>query len=324
MKRFAFPFFLLACAAVSLAACDPISQGDEDERRTAVRFKFETAPFTKGSEVTGNSLSASAKVRIAATGRDAAGNIFIPSYYLDGSDDPTTAWMQYNSGSWETEDGKLYFPLGDYSMDFLALATDNVADWPDAWTPSLDSRGAALGAIFSEVDTYTNQMDLLFGAANGVVAGNAEANISLSHAQALISFEVITNPPVENVDILFLNEDGFDEYISSISHPSAVTEDYVLLKTKGTFKIDNSRNILAAGWFELKPDASSFRITVSDKPVTLLVPEQIAPPFILYYTYGGEQYKYNINPPPPGGWIMGQKYVYKITINNVEDPDHLI
>jgi hypothetical protein len=374
MKRFALQFLLLACAAASLAACDLVSQGDEE--RTAVSFILETTPFTKGGEFTGNSLSSNAKVYIAVTQRDPNGNILIPSLYLDGDGHPTTTSMVYDnsSSSWKVESGDLYFPLGGHSLDFLAFATDRdgeSADWDDAWTPTLNSENAASGVTFSNVDTYSHQMDFMYAASNGVVANNPVAKFSFSHAQALLIFNVSFSDNTEMAfiesngtdykfkidNLLFLNEAGYAEYVSD---PDGISANNVLMKTVGTFTIDNSRNTLMAQWSGQAVKTDNYKLPMpmdvtvrssANKATTenrvfsntrdswkvndiqtgytyqlgqpLLVPEQPAQNIIVEYTYDGYAYHSVVNLPRTT-WNSGGVYIYTLIFSTITDQARFI
>ena len=212
---------------------------------------------------------------------------------------------------------------------------------------------------FENVDTYANQCDLMYGVANGINALASQPSVSLSHAMAQLVFNVKfennaamafietngTDYKFKLDDILFLSDAGFTQYVAN---PASVTAPNVLLKTRGTFTVDNSRNSLSAAWSSLEGHAGAYKVRMDAVPAArsqsntvaesapvfdntesgwkqdgilrntiyqaghpLLVPEQSACNMTVVYTYDNIRYHGVLNV-PQGSWEAGHKYIYTL------------
>lgn len=187
----------------------------------------------------------------------------------------------------------MYWPIGGVVMDFLAYAVpmadhndplavlndDGVikpvaeqpantgADWAVCWDNQYSD--VASKFTFYDVDTYVNQVDVMFAKANNQTSlanggGSAGRSIAMqfNHAQALLIFNVrVDEAEVANKlnikEIGFYTKDRVEDMLEhqlaldsgNTSHVlAALTDADVTLKTFGTFCVDNSRNDLVYSW----------------------------------------------------------------------------
>ena len=334
-----------------------------------LRLSVVTSSFTKGSEFTAaDPVDEHSKILLTMTQRDAEGIISRPSMFMSG-DAPTTAQLKKEGSSWVVKDHDIVLPPGDNTLDILAFGTcsdkglDVSAFGVSTWVPVLNTANAAGSVSFTQ-NTYGNQMDLLYASCNGISAQSFGGTLQMQHAQALLVFNVKfdagsaavafiedngTNYKFKIDDILFLDNDGYTAYNAD---PASVPAGNILLKTRGTFSIDNTKVALEAGWSSLSAVAGAYSLpmnpggrsavntaahascyfkntdsdtdwrrditrgTIYQVGDTLLVPEQDVTPFIVRYTYEGNHYKINVNP-PSGRWLAGHTYIYTLTFSNV-------
>ena len=334
----------------------------------AVRFQVEAQPAVKGGEFTGTSASERARILVAVTEKDADGNVLYPSVFRDG-DNPAAAQLVKDGTHWTLDD--YYFPLGGHLLDVLAFGVDSDETTKDlssfgssVWVPTFDASQAANGVRFENVSTYAAQMDMMYASANHLSAENPEGHLNMQHAMAQLIFNVFfpaDDPDAEFIetngsdyifkinDILFLNDAGLEQYKAS----QTVSAANILLKTKGTFIIDNSKNEIdgwwdreslasvlncyrlpmdltrrsnandlaeATPWFDNTRTSWERNITRGKRYQvgnTLLVPEQPIQRFSVYYTFNNTAYMAKIQ--LPGDWISGQKYIYTLNISIRQD-----
>lgn len=319
---------------------------------------------TKGAEFSGTALTPAAKLYITATMRDPQGKISTPSVFLSGGA-PAFAQLEQESGTtWALKDQNFILPLGGYALRSLAFGAD-VDDGavPACWAPTLNASDAASGMRFDNVDTYGNQVDLLYGATGDITGSSPTGTLTLQHAQAQLIFNVkFTGSETAFIttngsdfkfqinDILFVNNAGLVQYLKG----QTVTEANILLGTKGTFTIDNTKTVLKSAWSGLaaqddqcklpmgvtrRSDANpsadqTVYLSNTDGTVTpgwkqnlmqgkvyqlgdpLLVPEQPVCDFIVVYTYDGVRYSSRVLL-PEGTWKSGRKYIYNLEIARV-------
>ena len=342
---------------------NPAAGGDNRFSLSVVSDAF----ATKGAEYSETELTPDAKLYITATLRDPKGKISMPSVFLSGSA-PAFAQLKRESGTtWALKDENFILPLGGYALRSLAFGADrDNGDIPtgfgtSCWVPTLNAADAASGMRFENVDTYANQVDLLYGATGDITGSSPTGTLVLQHALAQLIFNVkftgsgttfITanagsTPKFKIDDILFVNNDGLVQYLKG----QTVTEANILLGTKGTFTVDNTKTVLSGRWSSplLKQDdkykvnmtldagqqrsksnlaavrttpvfgdAASWNVNIGQDELyqlgnPLLVPEQPVSDFIVVYTYDGVRYS-SIVPLPEGSWKSGQKYIYNLEI----------
>lgn len=373
-------WLLVLPAALAVFACTRLPE--TSSTANSVKFSVTTDLFTKGAEFSGDELSPKAALYVAGTLRDPQGGISTPSTFLSGND-PATARLTHDSGRiWKFPDGKnVILPLGGYTFNALAYGADidvgpNV---PACWTPTLNAADAASGMVFTDVDTYTTPVDLMYGSANGISAANPQGTLTLYHAQAMLIFNVrftgtafiTTNgdasapktywdgtnhqiywdgsaPKFRLDDILFVNNDGLLQHLQG----QTVTTANILLRTKGTFTVDNSRTDLSASWSGTQAQDGKYKIDMTAPAEEkrsksnldaipegnllhsgnwaqnlsqdvlyqvgnpLLVPEQPVQGFWVSYRYEGARYNTYVTL-PEGTWRKGMKYIYNLEINRV-------
>jgi len=325
---------------------------------------------TKGAEFSGTELTSAAKLYITATMRDPQGKISTPSVFLSGGAPAFTQLKRESGTTWALKDENFILPLGGYALRSLAFGADrDNGDIPtgfgtSCWVPTLNAADAASGMRFENVDTYGNQVDLLYGATGDITGSSPTGTLVLQHALAQLIFNVkftgsgtafIMNnagstPKFKIDDILFVNNAGLVQYLKG----QTVTEANILLGTKGTFTVDNTKTVLSGRWSSplLKQDdkykvnmtldagqqrsksnlaavrttpvfgdAASWNVNIGQDELyqlgnPLLVPEQPVSDFIVVYTYDGVRYSSRVLL-PEGTWKSGRKYIYNLEIARV-------
>ncbi len=216
----------------------------------------------------------------------------------------------------ETAD-PLYWPVGQEQMDFLAYACTPAAQsalGPDgadiiAWDASIPANGFTV----TDWDTYANQYDLMYAAANGKTAGNTGiVNLTFRHTMAVIEFKAVSSV-----------EDAFT--INSLTING--------LEYEGTLTVDNSRTELSASWssltsanktvYNLSGDTADYAFAVPTSATQctqhLLVPQQMAKSVTLTYTTANAVTSLNyIIRLPRTVWKAGYKYTYALNITPTE------
>ena len=363
---------LLALSAVVLFfSCNrmehPDAGGDNRFSLSVVSDAFST----KGAEYSETVLTQDAKLYITATMRDPQGRISSPSVFLSGSN-PAFAQLEQESGTtctWVVKDQTVILPLGGYKLRALAFGADrDNGDIPtgfgtSCWVPTLNAADAASGMRFDNVDTYANQVDLLYGATGDITGSSPTGTLVLQHALAQLIFNVkFTGSETAFIttngsdfkfqinDILFVNNAGLVQYLNA----QTVTAANILLKTLGTFTIDNTKTVLKSAWSSLAAQDGQCKLPMgvtrrsdanpsADQNVylsntggtatpgwrqnlmqgkvyqlgdPLLVPEQPVCDFIVVYTYDGVRYSSRVLL-PEGTWKSGRKYIYNLEIARV-------
>ena len=385
-KRILLPGLLAALAAVSCmkATTDAVMDAAGNE----MTFRIHKASATKGSELTGTILPRTYGIYVAGTQKDAHGVIENPNFFsgteqLFGTTeaDPTGAtdarlWHAgaYSGGVFSAS--PLYWPIGNVKLDYLAYAMPMASrsgvasgDWLAVWDNRLTDAASQL--TFYDVDTYANQEDVLYAVANGqsnTVNGGSGNSVRMAfdHAQALLIFNVRVNEAAsgkvavkeisyvtpERVEAL--RADQVSVAAGNASSLAALADADVTLKTVGTFRVDNTRNLPEAYWsfgagackkenykMPSGTGVSSSNSTVQAQTVktrsvnyntavayaageyhqlgqTLLIPEQEKVNFTITYMVNGRTLNYTVND-FRGMWERGKKYVYDLdmTMNEV-------
>ena len=295
-------FLFLSAAAVMLVACNKSVdvQLPEDSLQKEMSMKIISNGVTKAGELTGISLPKAYGIYTAATQKNAAGIIENPSFFASPFEqlfgtteaDPsgintasaaadTRVWHAGSYGGDPTPSftpAPIFWPIGGVKMDFLGYslpmadhnaplalgATENTSkDWAVLWDNQLTD--VASQFTFYDVDTYANQIDLMYAYANNQTNsanGGTGKSVAMAfdHAQALLIFNVKVNEEADGKlqidEIAFYTDDRVDAMRAdqvavaggASSALAALVDADVTLKTFGTFRVDNSRNDLIAEW----------------------------------------------------------------------------
>lgn len=274
--------FLPLIAILSVVACNKTVTVDLAEPNE-IAFKAMSAVQTKAGELNGDVMPNTYGIYVAATQKNSEGlmenpNLFSGEKLFVTADSPSTSSSQWKASP------AAYWPIGNVRLDFLAyalpqadhnaLAADATAaaDWTAFFNDNLTDVAKTLS--FNGVNTYANQVDLLYAAANNcTTANNAGANtvaMSFEHAQALLIFNVKVNEDavITIDDIAFYSDDRIEEMradqVAVAGGASRSLADLektdVTLKTIGTFTVDNSRIDLKASWSGLDSDALNYKM----------------------------------------------------------------
>ncbi len=297
-------FMILGAAALALVACNK-SEVVVNEAPAEMSFKAMSSNTTKGAELTGTVLPEEYGIYAAATQKNANGVIENPNFFseteqhFDTPDAPPTA-----TSLWYAFPTPIYWPIGGVKMDFLAYAMPQddyngmasssaaAADWTAFWNNA--ATDVATKVSFNGVDTYANQVDVLYSSANGQTSaanGNTATNgrstpMTFKHAQALLIFNVKVNEGAQikikeigyytDARVKAMREDQVKVAGGETTALAALSDDDVTLKTVGTFTVDNSRNNLVAEWSDLSakkenakmPDYTEATPAVSSSNIT--------------------------------------------------------
>lgn len=362
MKRHT-AYFAAFALLFSAASCG--RGGLDIDTPAGLSVRVESAPYTKGGEFSRTALTSGAKLFLLASQWNAGGTLSQASLFRDG-DYPKAQPMVQDGGAWTPDGENIILPLGGGHIDALLFGADIDSGTVPAgfgsetcWAPALNAADAAARVSFENVNTYANQCDLMYGVANGITSSAPQPSVSLSHAMAQLIFNVKiekndamafietngTDYKFKLDDILFLSDAGFTQYVAN---PASVTAPNVLLKTQGTFTIDNDRNTLMAAWSGLEGQAGAYKVRMDAVPAArslsntvaesspvfdntetgwkrndirrdkiyqvghpLLVPEQPACNMTVVYTYDNIRYHGVLNV-PQGSWEAGHKYIYTL------------
>lgn len=330
---------LAGAALLALAACSKSEVVTTEGPANQIAFKAISNPATKAGELDGITIDDKDYVIYASASQYSANGVLENGVFFNDyafKDIAAPKWQHVTNES-ATETDPIYWPVGGAKMDFLAYALP-INKKTEIPAPAFNSTVAASDVTVTSWDTYANQVDLLYAAANAQTsAANGIATdyvkMTFKHAQALLIFNVKVNAEVDGK--LTVNE------ISFVEDPKAGSPVGTLV-TSGTFKVDNSRNELKAAWtlsaagtdYEMPDNSISVKSECNLTTVsgvenygtaltktsyaqlgeTLLIPEQPRQNFTINYTVGGKimDYTYNIE---RGAWEMGKKYIYNLDIN---------
>lgn len=296
--------FIMGAAALALVACNK-SQTVETVEQNELSFKAVSANATKAGELTGICMPKTYMIYAAATQKNAAGIIENASFFASpfekafgtAEDDPSgigTASAAADNRQWHASSiytayaaAPIYWPIGEVKMDFLAYALpiashQNTGLSTGVWSATWDNSTTDVASqfTFNDVDTYANQVDLLYAAANNQTnkanGGPAKSTVmAFKHAQALLIFNVKVNSEVSGQvtinDIEFINDTRLaalqlEQYDGTA--PGDLADNQVTLLTKGDFIVDNSRNDLIAKWDGLSSAKENYRMPVSTATVS--------------------------------------------------------
>lgn len=367
MKR--CTFYIAVATLLITASCGHL--GPESGSPSELSVLLSPDAYTKGAEFSGSALNGNtAKLFMLISQRNAAGELEIPSYFMDGTD-PAAAPMIQSGSVWKAKDRDIFFPLGGRTLDVLVYGADSdenidlTSFGTTSWVPTYEAADAASVLKFKNVNTYAAQADLMYGAVNKLGATSGTARLTLHHALSQLVFNVkFTGDDMDFIEtnsgtgfkfhldsILFLNEAGFKQYLKG---PASVSAGNVLLKTAGTFTVDNTKNDLEASWSALDSQADAFAVpmapvrtvrstsntTAESSPVftsaaswdsdqirrdkvyqvghPLLIPEQPACSMFVIYTYGDIRYYAHVSV-PQSMWESGRRYVYTLVFSKLNN-----
>lgn len=290
---------LAGAALLALAACNKSQTVVEQAASGELTFKAVSTNVTKAGELTGISMPKTYMIYAAATQKNASGIIENASFFASpyekafgtSEDDPTgigTSGAAADTRKWHASStydayaaAPIYWPIGGVKMDFLAyampcaqhIAAAATGKWFATWDNA--TTDVASQFTFNDVDTYVNQVDLLYAAANNQtnVANGGSTNstvMAFNHAQALLIFNVKVNEEVDGKvqidDIEFINDTRLaalqlEQYNGTA--PGDLADNQVTLLTKGDFIVDNSRNDLIAKWAGLSSAKENYRMPIA-------------------------------------------------------------
>lgn len=293
--------FLSATAMLTVACNKSETVVSESSLANEMTLRAVSSSITKAGELTGISMLRTYGIYAAATQRNAAGVIENATFFADPYEqlfatneaDPsgvntaaavadTRLWHAGSYAASTFTPAPIYWPLGKVKMDFLAYAIplvdhQNTGLSSGVWSATWDNAASDVASqfTFNDVDTYANQKDVLFAAANDQTnaanGGSAHSTVmDFNHAQALLIFNVKVNS--EATGKLTINDIEFisDARIAALqleqyngTAPGDLAAADVLLKTVGDFCVNNQRNDLEASWSGLSSTAAGYRMPVS-------------------------------------------------------------
>ena len=283
---------LLGAAVFLLMACNK-SETVVNEAQREISFKAMTGNITKANpEHTGTTLSTTDYVM--RVGASIASN---PTYITDQLFSYVTDKWKASKTLGEAADNDIYWPFGDQKVDFLAIAGKDGA----IPTHTFNASNSANDVTFADWNTYTNQCDIMYAAANGQSKGaNGEVALGFKHALALICFTA-------------------KAYAASAVKINSITINGLVYQ--GTLKVDNTNSVLTTVWSNMSAGANqTVKSVPSDYLGTsaaawgdhLLVPEQGSKGITINYTVGTNSpanYELSI---PRIAWEKGHKYTYAL------------
>lgn len=304
-------------ALLALGACTKtaeMSEGTSDSK--ALKFRLAVNTPTKGDVAyKGSDASELNQNVVFASVRKDNGEISQKSVFWDNNvtpSIPSAGSFEYSS-DWRLTDGSnefKYLPKGslmdmvvlgrykdnfDMSPYYLSSSISGYSDYLDAidhgfpssndreWTPYVfeDSKSIDGKVYFIGVDTYKDQVDVVYSVENNIAPGESRT-VTLKHAQALININVqfLSEVPdfIDNMCLAFigantsfsntsypdystmkdyiLGDDSASDFVDVMSHFTtdaesdnlAYYDDYLPLKTVGSFLIDNSLNTPVVRW----------------------------------------------------------------------------
>lgn len=275
---------LAGAALLALVACNK-SETVVKENPGEISFKLISSNITKTGELDGTQLKEGWGMYVMATQKDKDGNIvygdFLHDQLYQPESFPTTATSEWHAGAMEGAPvtfvkHPVYWPIGGAKIDFLAYAMpqakytdqDVAGEWARTFASTDD---IAKSLTVSSVDTYANQVDFLYAAANDQtnqlngISPNY-VHLTFKHAQALLIFNAKkgtnSGDELKINKIHFLTKERVAELVADAKpagqghvDAGALALADVTLKTIGTFTVDNSRIDLDASWSDLAASA---------------------------------------------------------------------
>lgn len=328
---------ILGAAALALVACNK-SEVIVNETPAEIGFKAASAAQTKAGELNGTTFNGKNYVIYTSASQYSKDGVLENGVFFNDQafkDIAAPKWQHVTEEAATVAD-PIYWPIGGAKMDYLAYALP-IGKKSTIPAPTFNATVAAQDFTVTDWDTYANQVDLLYSSANAQtskVNGVAEDYVKMvfQHAQALIVFNVKINSAIAGK--LIINN------ISFVEDPKAATKKGTL-RTKGTFKVDNSHNNIASEWTLAEPGANYTmpmtavaaksecnlstvegvenygtaltKTAYAQLGETLLIPTQARQDFTINYTVGGKTMNYT-HPVTRGSWDAGKKYIYNLDI----------
>ena len=259
--------FVLFAALAVMAACNK-SETVVTETPNELGFSVSSFNPTKAGELNGSTFDNKDYAMYVSASQYKANGVeenplfFNDELFMNAGGAPD--WHHY-AAEGAASPSPIYWPIGGSRIDFLAYALPKgrKAAIP---APVFNAATAAQDFTVTAWDTYANQVDLLYAAANGqtsLLNGVAPNYVKMTfdHAQALLIFNVKIDKATTGLvinDIAFVNDDYVRQRnveLQAGTAPGATTEPIaseITLKTLGTFKVDNLRNNLVADWSDLR------------------------------------------------------------------------
>lgn len=319
---------LLLGAVLALAACSKtVTVVDEDASVISIN---PVAAVTRGAELVGTALPDDCSIYVGASivGGTAEQKNFLSNVEFAKDGD---VWKGAN-------DNHYYWPLGGKYVDFLTYAiptTDadgnDLATTGTAPTVTFDADVPANKFTTASWNTYENQFDFLYAAANGYKNQAAAVPLEFNHALALIV-----------VNVRF-NTGGGEFAVTNVTFGTK--------NTTGILEVNNERNDIALNWSSLstgdlaiKADAAAdAQTTLAGLPntvegcvaygddlddadhkgkfyqlgETLLVIPQAGSNPVITFTLDDQEYVYEANAKRLN-WEAGKAYIYDFSFNNNE------
>ena len=307
--------FILGAAALVLASCAKSETVVKETSPGEITFKAITTPVTKTGELDGATLTGVTSPNhfgmwVSATLKDKNGNIDYATFLNDQAFGPASmaAGASWSAGSYAGTTpfaftpAPVYWPIGGVKIDFLAYAmkvSDQIAQsGSEKWEVVFDNESTDIASKMhvQEVNTYDNQVDFMYAAANDQTnqangIPTDYVHLTFKHAQALLIFNAKkganSGDQLKINGIHFLTDARVNELVEAAKPGGAAADAQVVgdvtLKTVGTFVVDNSRINLVAAWSDdLVADVDNSKIKAAAvaaavSPLNATVKGQSAP-----------------------------------------------
>ena len=225
-----FKFVCVAFMAVAACACnrkdaDTVSFGRE------MSFSALSESVVKSGEVLGDTLPSNDWKIYATATQYRADGVLVSADYFNGPREFSTTDAPITPASQYTSSPASYWPAGEGWMNFLVYS---VPSSKKSVVSAVYPVSNATDKVAFTWDTYTDQVDLLYGCRNDVSYSPSSVetvNFNFKHAQAVLGFSVKTDPT------------------KSVKIDSIVISG---LKVRGVFTVDNTRSYLNGSWSELE------------------------------------------------------------------------
>lgn len=355
---------IAGAALVALVACNK-SETVVKESQSEITFKAVTNVMTKADpQLSGTSLGTDnndVRMYVSATTNTANGAVENAAYMENqrfAYKAATQLWRPVAAAD-PTSDQHIYWPLDGSTVDFLAYAYYNEASsaataaFTGQITPTWETNKAD-GMTFTDIDLYTNDLDLMYAAANakkgGAVNGNYKpVDLVFHHAGAVLELNIKSNVKdvvINEVKFGNLVTEGKYFYDGTDATTLAASNRFTTMDKVGILAVDNTKNTLAVTWTQINQsdiDESSHTNnyhygeltafkgfsdetldtadTYTDIDNVIIIPQPKLN-FIIKYTDAAGKVFYVTAPVPKGNWLAGHKYVYNVNITFYEIEVH--
>lgn len=356
---------LAGAALVALVACNKSETvNTEAAKDNLISFKAVTNVMTKADpQLTGATLGTDnnfVRMYVSATTNTANGAVENPAYMENqrfAYKTATALWRPVSADA--ATDQHVYWPLGGSTVDFLAYAyyygasAAATAAFTGQVTPTWETNKAD-GMTFDDIDLYTNDLDLMYAAANakkgGAVNGNYKpVDLVFHHAGAVLELNIKSNVKdvvINEVKFGNLVTEGKYFYNNTDAGTLAASNRFTTMDKVGILAVDNTKNTLTVTWNEINQSdidesshANNYHYgeltafkgfsnetldtadTYTDIDNVIIIPQPKLN-FIIKYTDAASKVFYVTAPVPKGNWLAGHKYVYNVNINFYEIEVH--